>query len=121
MQQRSIGSLENRLKARRSHHGINGPHPRRPPLRHLDEPLSPQRVHGLPDHGARNAVFQILLATVTELLRESRRMTITRVGHERALQGHRAILAAVKAGDAPAARDAMLRHLAMAEEDLRSP
>ena len=42
-----------------------------------------------------------------------------RVGQQRALQGHHAVLAAVKAGDAPAARDAMLRHLAMAEEDLR--
>lgn len=84
-----------------------------------DQINADMEFHDLLAAASGNAVFQIFLTTVTQLLRMSLHTTITRVGQQRAIEGHRAVLAAVEAGDAQAARDAMLRHLAMAEEDLR--
>ena len=83
-----------------------------------DQIIADMEFHDLLAAASNNSVFQILLTTVTELLRRSRQTTITRVGRERALEGHRAILDAIEAGDAQAARNAMLHHLAMTEEDL---
>ncbi|MBN1910313.1 MAG: FadR family transcriptional regulator [Pirellulales bacterium] len=84
-----------------------------------DQVHADMEFHDLLAAASGNAVFQIFLTTVTQLLRLSLQTTITRVGQQRALEGHRDILAAVKAGDAQAAREAMLHHLAMAAEDLQ--
>jgi GntR family transcriptional regulator, transcriptional repressor for pyruvate dehydrogenase complex len=67
-----------------------------------------------------NPVFVLLLETVSGLLRESRRRTLAESGVEIALEGHRAVLTAVRRHDAVAARAAMLAHLQLAERDLRA-
>ncbi|MBN1836285.1 MAG: FadR family transcriptional regulator [Spirochaetales bacterium] len=76
------------------------------------------RFHEALVQASGNEVFAIMLAPLTELLRESRKETI-REGVERVISGHRAILDAVRAGDSDAAARAMHRHLQMAEEDLK--
>lgn len=78
------------------------------------------RFHDLLVQASDNHVFHLLLKSVSELLYESRRATLSRVGVERAISGHRAILAAVGKRDPKAARRAMLKHLADAESDLRA-
>jgi len=66
-----------------------------------------------------NPVFGILLSTLSDLMRRSRRKTLARTGKEVALEGHRAVLQAVRLLDPAAAREAMLSHLIHAEQDLR--
>lgn len=66
-----------------------------------------------------NPVFRIMLAPLTELLRQSRKQTIRR-GINRVILGHGEILAALRKRDPEAAAQAMYRHLEMAEEDLRT-
>lgn len=66
-----------------------------------------------------NEIFRLLLAALASLLEESRRQSISRVGSARAIEGHEAILAAVKKRDPAAARQAMAKHLDMARDDLR--
>jgi GntR family transcriptional repressor for pyruvate dehydrogenase complex len=66
-----------------------------------------------------NPVFRIMLAPLTELLRQSRKRTIRR-GIDRVILGHGEILAALRKRDPEAAAQAMYRHLEMAEEDLRT-
>jgi len=78
------------------------------------------RFHQILAEATGNPVFAILLTTLAGLLRKSREETISRTGKERALGGHRAILDAVKRGNSSEARSAMLKHLEMAEEDLRA-
>ena len=68
---------------------------------------------------AGNPVFVLLLDTVSGLLHESRLRTISHSGVEIVVRHHRKILDAVQRHDAPAARQAMLDHLRMAERDLR--
>lgn len=65
-----------------------------------------------------NPVFHLLLEPMTHLLRQSRLRTLSRTGAERAAEGHRKILDAVRRGKAAAAREAMLDHLTKAGEDL---
>jgi GntR family transcriptional repressor for pyruvate dehydrogenase complex len=65
-----------------------------------------------------NVVFEIMLAPLGELLRDSRKETI-RVGVDRVIQGHKKILAAIIKRDPERAAAAMHQHLKMAEEDLR--
>jgi GntR family transcriptional regulator, transcriptional repressor for pyruvate dehydrogenase complex len=77
------------------------------------------RFHDLLAASTGNPLFSLLLTTVAAAMRRSRSETISRTGADRALQGHRAVLAAVRAGDPDAARAAMYEHLRMAEEDLR--
>ncbi|MBN2024865.1 MAG: FadR family transcriptional regulator [Pirellulales bacterium] len=77
------------------------------------------RFHDLLAESTGNPLFPLLLTTVAGAMRRSRKETISRTGTDRALQGHRAILAAIRRGDADAARKAMFAHLRMAEEDLR--
>ncbi len=66
-----------------------------------------------------NPVFRIMLAPLTELLRQSRKRTIRR-GIDRVIRGHGEILAALRKRHPEAAAQAMYRHLEMAEEDLRT-
>ncbi|NLE39032.1 MAG: FadR family transcriptional regulator [Pirellulaceae bacterium] len=77
------------------------------------------RFHDLLAESTGNPLFSLLLTTVSGAMRRSRKETISRTGADRALRGHRAILAALRAKDAEAARRAMVEHLRMAEEDLR--
>jgi GntR family transcriptional repressor for pyruvate dehydrogenase complex len=65
-----------------------------------------------------NVVFEVMLAPLAELLRESRKETI-RQGIDRVVVGHKAVLTAVRRGDPEKAAQAMYQHLKMAEEDLR--
>jgi GntR family transcriptional repressor for pyruvate dehydrogenase complex len=77
------------------------------------------RFHDILIQATGNVVFEVMLAPLSELLRESRKETI-RKGIERVVVGHRAILAAVRRGDHEKAASAMFQHLKMAEEDLRN-
>ena len=77
------------------------------------------RFHDLLAEAAGNPIFGLLLTMLASLMRRSRQETISRLGSKRALAGHRAVLAAIRRTDVSAAREAMLEHLAMAEEDLR--
>jgi GntR family transcriptional repressor for pyruvate dehydrogenase complex len=58
-----------------------------------------------------NPFFQTVLAPIQQLLIESRRRTLGRYGSEIAHRHHARILAAVEAGDAPAASAAMRKHI----------
>ena len=62
--------------------------------------------------------FPILLGVLADLMRHSRRQTISKTGMERALSGHRDVLQAVRSRQPEKARKAMLAHLALAEQDL---
>jgi GntR family transcriptional repressor for pyruvate dehydrogenase complex len=77
------------------------------------------RFHELLAESTGNPLFSLLLTTVSEAMRRSRSETLSRTGTDRALRGHRAILAAIRKQDAGAGRKAMAEHLRMAEEDLR--
>jgi DNA-binding FadR family transcriptional regulator len=59
-----------------------------------------------------------MLAPLSELLRESRLKTIQE-GVDHVIVGHRAVLKAVQAHNPEEAAKAMLKHLDMAEQDLR--
>lgn len=65
-----------------------------------------------------NVVFEIMLAPVAQLLRESRTKTLQLTGVNRAIEGHRLILQRLKERDGAGAAMAMRKHLEMAEEDL---
>lgn len=78
------------------------------------------RFHEILAEGTGNQIFQLVLATIAGPLWMSRRTTITRTGKERAADGHRLILQKIREHDAAGARAAMLEHLAMAEQDLRT-
>lgn len=67
-----------------------------------------------------NPVFCLLLETISGLLDESRRRTLTQSGSEIAAVGHLAVLAALRRRDGAAAKSAMLEHLTLAERDLRA-
>lgn len=65
-----------------------------------------------------NPVFILLLETLVGFMHQSRRKTLTYSGVDVALAGHRAILAAVRAGNPETARKAMNQHLMAAKRDL---
>lgn len=77
-----------------------------------------RRFHELLANSTGNALFQMLLSTIGPLLNESRRTTLSRVGAGRAIEGHVAIIKALRGRNPEEARQAMALHLAMAEEDL---
>jgi GntR family transcriptional repressor for pyruvate dehydrogenase complex len=77
------------------------------------------KFHDILVQATGNVVFEVMLAPLSELLRDSRKETI-RTGIERVVVGHKAILAAVRRGDPEKAASAMFQHLKMAEEDLRN-
>ncbi len=58
-----------------------------------------------------NPLFQTVLAPIQQLLIDSRRRTLGRYGSALAHEHHDRILAAVRAGDAAAAEQAMRRHI----------
>jgi GntR family transcriptional repressor for pyruvate dehydrogenase complex len=78
------------------------------------------RFHRILAEATGNLIFGLLLETLAGLMRSSREKTIRQSGVETALIGHRAILQALRARDATAARQAMLDHLTLAERDLQA-
>ncbi len=85
---------------------------------HEKQVATDTRFHELLAKSTCNPVLPLILTVLSPLLEQSRHITISRVGPERAVEGHSAILQAVRNGNANAARQAMLMHLHMAEEDL---
>jgi DNA-binding FadR family transcriptional regulator len=78
----------------------------------LDEQVAADlEFHAVLAEASGNPLFGIVLAPIQELLIESRRRTLGRHGAALAHAHHAAILAAVRAGDAEAAAEAMRRHL----------
>jgi len=77
------------------------------------------RFHRTLPEATGNPVFLLLLDTVAGLLRASRYASIGTHGAQAAIDGHRDILDAVQARKPAAARDAMLRHLAANEAQLK--
>lgn len=67
----------------------------------------------------RNPVFPLLLDTLAGLMRASRYASIGTHGVDAAVEGHEEILAALRARDPKAAREAMLRHLRYNEKQLK--
>ncbi|QDU29392.1 HTH-type transcriptional regulator LutR [Anatilimnocola aggregata] len=65
-----------------------------------------------------NPLFVLLLETVAQLLRESRRRTLTQSGTKLALEEHLRIFETIKARDPVAARAAMRQHIRLIERDL---
>lgn len=76
------------------------------------------KFHELLAIATGNPIFPVLFRVVADLLTDSLRKTHRRVGVERTIVGHKAILAAVKSGDPEVARRAMAEHIKWAEEDL---
>ena len=65
-----------------------------------------------------NEILKLMLESLADLGRESRRVTIGNVGRQRAIDHHTAILNAVAAHDADAAAEAMKHHMEEAARDL---
>lgn len=90
-------------------------------VRTLDERVQADvEFHRILAETSGNPVFCLLLETISGLLCESRRRTLTQSGSEIAAAGHRAVLAALRRRDGAAAKTAMLEHLTLAERDLRA-
>ena len=62
-----------------------------------------------------NPLFPILLKSIEDLLREFRRHSIEARGVQSGVDEHAAVLEAVKSHDPAAAREAMIRHMHLAE------
>lgn len=65
-----------------------------------------------------NLMFRLILDSMGEISRESRQRSIGRVGKMSAIEHHRSIIDAVKAGDPAAAAGAMQFHLGEARKDM---
>ena len=77
------------------------------------------RFHRVLAEATGNPVFVLILQALAGFLRESRSRTLNYSGVERAVSSHRAVLDAIRARDAEAARSAMLKHLRHATHDLK--
>lgn len=66
-----------------------------------------------------NPLFPILLQSLEDLLREFRRRSIEKRSVRSGIKEHVAVLKAVRARDPQAAREAMIRHMQLAEESLK--
>lgn len=75
--------------------------------------------HELLATASANPVFEVLLKSLSGVMWRSRRQALASEGVEKALPDHRAILAAVRKGDARAAEAAMAKHLKIAEQYFR--
>tara|TARA_R110002095_G_scaffold113541_3_gene99140 strand:+ start:1235 stop:1936 length:702 start_codon:yes stop_codon:yes gene_type:complete len=65
-----------------------------------------------------NNLFGIMLDSIADLGRESRRATMSEVGFERAFRQHAVLLSAIEKGDVSAAEQAMRDHICAAVHDL---
>jgi DNA-binding FadR family transcriptional regulator len=78
------------------------------------------RFHRILGEATGNPVFVLLLETLSGFMRESRQKTLAYSGVDHALNGHRAVLSAVRSRNPAKAREAMLDHLRLARRDLQS-
>lgn len=76
------------------------------------------QFHSLLAISSGNPIFELFLATVAELLRESFATTLERTGTQRAIEGHRRVLDAIRRRDPEQARGEMQLHLEWARIDL---
>ena len=76
------------------------------------------RFHALLVKATGNVVFEVMLAPLALLLREARKETL-RQGTEPVLNGHTAILSALRRHDPDAAEHAMRTHLELAQAHIR--
>jgi GntR family transcriptional repressor for pyruvate dehydrogenase complex len=74
--------------------------------------------HRLIARAAGNRVLALMIASMAPLEADARQATLSRVGLAAARRQHAAILAAIVAGDGPAARAAMTAHLDAALDSL---
>ncbi len=65
-----------------------------------------------------NLVLKLMLESIVELCRESRRLTIESTGFERPWFSHQRVVAAIEQGAPEAAADAMREHLELTRTDL---
>lgn len=65
-----------------------------------------------------NEVFGLILETIADLGRDSRKATISQAGVLRAVKHHEAVLIAIEKHDPEAAGDAMRHHIEVAVQDL---
>lgn len=77
------------------------------------------QFHNVLVKASRNMIFEIMLAPLSQALRESRKQTMKTNGSGRAIRGHTAVLNAIKAHDTEGAAKAMSEHLRMAKTDLK--
>lgn len=75
--------------------------------------------HRLLTRTAGNEIYELMLESVADLGRESRRATNTETRWQYAISGHEAILAAIEQGDADGAERAMAKHMELAAENLQ--
>jgi GntR family transcriptional repressor for pyruvate dehydrogenase complex len=75
--------------------------------------------HRVLSEATANPLFPILLESLEDLLREFRRRSIATRGVRSGVGEHAAVLKAVRARDPDAAREAMIRHMKLAERTLR--
>lgn len=75
--------------------------------------------HNILVNASKNAVFEIMLAPIMELLRAQRHEQIRVRGVDTVIEYHSKILSAVAEGDADKAEEYMVLHLVEAERDLR--
>ena len=74
--------------------------------------------HGELARVSGNEIFGIMLDSIADLGRESRRATMSQVGFDRAIRQHAVVLSALEAKDAEAAENAMQVHIQSAISDL---
>jgi DNA-binding FadR family transcriptional regulator len=85
-----------------------------------DQVAADMRFHALLAEATGNAIFQMFMGTIWELLKTSIQTTLSKTGVERAAIGHRKVIDAIERRDAAAAEREMRAHLIQAEEDLRA-
>ena len=78
------------------------------------------RFHKVLAEASGNPLFGIVLDVLAELLRESRRKTISQSGRETAVSFHTQILNAVESGDVKAAQSAMIQHMEQTRRDIET-
>jgi len=87
--------------------------------RHRDDQVEQDmQFHRILARATGNPMYEVILEAIAGPLYNSRRTTIGRVGTRNAIQGHIAILSALRKHDPVAARRAMLAHLQLTQHDL---
>jgi len=82
--------------------------------------LADVQLHAIIARAAKNSILERFMASISQLGQESRNRTVALPGVTRqSVRDHRAIVDGLKARDAQAAREAMLRHLDNVQRELR--
>ena len=77
------------------------------------------RFHDILTEATGNVIFKILLSPLIEMLRVSRKHTLSVAGTREAIKGHKAILDAIKKRSEEGARCAMIHHLDLAGKHIK--